>query len=451
MSVLHAQMLLGPGGWLASARVHLDGGLIAAVESGVPPAPGDERHALIIPAALNLHSHAFQRGMAGLAERRGAGEDTFWSWRDTMYRFAARMSPEQLQAVAAQAYVEMLEAGFARVGEFHYLHHDADGRPYADPAEMSTRVAAAAVETGLSLTLLPVFYAHSSFGGAPPTAGQSRFVLDPDGYARLLARCRTVLDGVPGAVLGMAPHSLRAVTPAALAHLLQEFPDLPVHIHVAEQAQEVRDCQAWCGARPVRWLLDHAPVDSRWCLVHATHLDAGERADLAASAATVGLCPVTEANLGDGLFPFAEFLAAGGRFGIGTDSNVCISLSGELALLEYGQRLMRRVRNVAAVDGRSTGASLYARALAGGAQALGVAPAEIAAGRPADLLSLSVQAPAMLCRTGDAWIDSWLFAATGGIVDCVWTRGRKQVEHGRHRLRERVRRDYLQALRSLCA
>jgi formiminoglutamate deiminase len=451
MAVLYAKQLLSAAGWVNSARVHVSDGRIASIETGVAAEPSDARHDLIVPAVANLHSHAFQRGMAGLTETRGSSADDFWSWRAAMYRFALRMSPDQLQAIAAQAYVEMLEAGFGRVGEFHYLHHDVDARPYADPGEMAGRVAAAAAETGIALTLLPVFYAHGAFGGQPPNPQQGRFITNLATYARLVDRCRAIVAELPSGVVGVAPHSLRAVTPAELDEVVRLRPDAPVHIHIAEQAGEVRDCISWSGLRPVRWLLDHAAVDSRWCLVHATHVDANELADIAKRGAVVGLCPVTEANLGDGIFPAREFVAAGGRFGVGTDSNVRISLAGELSLLEYTQRLAHKARNVIGLHSRSTGAALYQRALEGGATALGAGTAGITEGAAADLVSLSVEEPAMLCRTEDALIDSWLFAGSDRSVDCVWVNGRKQVEGGRHVRRDRVRAAYKKAMTELCA
>lgn len=451
MTVLYTEHLLAATGWLRSARLHLEDKRIASIESGVAAQPGDERHAVVVPAVANLHSHAFQRGMAGLAEARGPVEDNFWSWRDTMYRFASRMSPEQLQAIAAQAYLEMLEAGYCRVGEFHYVHHDVGGRRFADPGEMASRIAAAAAGIGISLTLLPVFYAHASFGGRPPNSGQSRFIHDVESYTRLIERCRLLVAALPSSVVGVAPHSLRAVTPEELAEVLRLLPGAPVHIHIAEQLNEVRDCVAWSGLRPVQWLLENASVDSRWCLVHATHIDPGEIDGIARSGATVGLCPITEANLGDGIFPAAEFLAAGGHVGVGTDSNVCISLSGELSLLEYTQRLSRGVRNVIGLENRSTGMALYQRALSGGGRALGAPTAGIAEGSAADLVSLAGHEPALICRSGDALIDSWLFGAVSGVVDCVWVGGIKQVEQGRHRLRDSVRSAYAKAMKELCA
>ena len=342
---------------------------------------------------------------------------------------AARTSS---QAIAALAYAEMLETGFTRVGEFHYLHHDLDGAPFADAARMSQAIVAAADETGIRPHPSAGFYAHGGFGGQAPGHGQRRFLHDLDGFARLMEGARAAAAQLPDAVVGIAPHSLRAVTADELRLLEELAPDGPIHIHIAEQVKEVEDCLAWCGARPVEWLLANTTVDARWCLVHATHMTAEETAALATSGAVAGLCPITEANLGDGVFPAAAFLAAGGRFGVGSDSNVLIDLAEELRLLEYGQRLTGRSRNVLAGGaGRSTGEALFTAAVAGGAQALGV-ESGIAIGRSADLISLDGDQPGLVGRTGGPILDSWLFAAGRGAVDGVWRRGRKRVERGRH-------------------
>ena len=434
-----------PGGWAQRVRVMLAGGRIVAVEKDVASRPGETRHVVGLPGLPNLHSHAFQRAMAGLAESPGgAGRDDFWSWRETMYRLVGRLTPEDVATVAAKAFVEMLEAGFTRVGEFHYLHHDLDGRPYAEPARMAAAVAEASAEAGIALTLLPVFYAHSGFGGAVPNAGQRRFINDLDGFARLREGCAAALKPLDGAVLGVAPHSLRAVTPDELSALLAMAPDAPIHIHVAEQVPEVEACIAWSGKRPVQWLLDAVPVDQRWCLVHATHVDAAELTGIAASGAVVGLCPVTEANLGDGLFPVGELLDGGGQFGVGSDSNVRIDAVEELRLLEYGQRLTRRQRNVLARDGFSTGRTLFARALAGGAQALGAEPAELVAGAPADIVALAGDGEG---ATGDALLDRWIFAQ--GSIDAVWRAGRQVVRDGRHVAHDAIAARYRDTLRRL--
>lgn len=448
---IHFDCALLPGGWAENVRLAIEGGIIAAVETGVGPAPADERHAIAIPGMPNVHSHAFQRGMAGLAERRGAGDDSFWTWREIMYRFVDGIDAEALHAIAALAYVEMLETGFVRVGEFHYVHHDPDGSPYADPAELTHGIIAAAAETGIGLTHLPVFYAHSGFGGLPANEGQRRYVHDPDSFARLLEAAREAAAALPDALVGIAPHSLRAVTTEELRLLQQMAGSAPVHIHIAEQVREVDDCLAWSGRRPVEWLLDNAEVDARWCLVHATHTDAAEVTALAATDAVAGLCPVTEANLGDGLFPASAFLAAGGRFGIGSDSNVLIDMAEELRWLEYGQRLAARSRNVMAPGAdRSTGQAIFDAALAGGAQALG-APAGLAAGNAADVVSLDAGHPSLADRPAAAILDGFLFAAGRGAVDCVWRRGDKLVSGGRHIARDVVVTRYRKAIGALIA
>ncbi|WP_068092380.1 formimidoylglutamate deiminase, partial [Novosphingobium rosa] len=386
-ATFHIAQALLPGGWTKDVRLTVSAGVITGVTAGVAALAGDERHEIALPGLPNLHSHAFQRGMAGFAEVTGDSADSFWTWREVMYRFLARLSPEDMRAIAAMAYVEMLESGFTRVGEFHYLHHDPQGAPYSDCAEMAGAVAQAAQETGIALTLLPVFYAHAGFGGQAPGAGQRRFIHTLDGFARMREAASRLLAGQPDAVLGVAPHSLRAVTPGELGELVRQAPGGPVHIHIAEQTREVDDCLAWSGQRPVAWLLDHADVDARWCLVHATHMTVAETRALAATGAVAGLCPITEANLGDGLFPALEFMAAGGRWGVGSDSNVLIDAAEELRWLEYGQRLVQRRRNLhAQKPGAHTGDALLGSALAGGAQALG-GQAALAAGAPADFVT----------------------------------------------------------------
>lgn len=442
---IHARSALLADGWREDVCLTLEAGRIARIEAGVRPMADDECAAVLVPAMPNLHSHAFQHAMAGLAEVRGPGDDSFWSWRTVMYRFALSMTPDQVEAVAAKLYMDMLEAGFSRVGEFHYLHHDQDGRPYADPAEMAARIGAASLETGIGLTLLPVFYAHSGFGGAAPIDGQRRFIHALDDFAVLMERCRTITGALEGAKLGLAPHSLRAVTPEELAHLLPLAGDGPIHIHVAEQVKEVEDCIAWSGARPVEWLLDHQPVDGRWCFIHATHMTPAEVQGMAARGAIAGLCPITEANLGDGTFAAPAFLEAGGRFGVGSDSNVLISLSGELAQLEYSQRLGLRARNVIAAPGGSTGRALFDRAVSGGSAAL-ASHAGLAEGGDADLVALDCSAVPHL--SGDQILDHWIFA--GGVrVESLWAGGRRQVSGGRHVKREAITRRFLSAMQAL--
>jgi len=441
MTTLHFASALLPSGWADDVRLGVTDGVIAAVTAGTPPQPGDDCHKVAVPGMANLHSHAFQRAMAGLAETSGTAADTFWTWRETMYRLALQMSADDVAAVAALLYVEMLEAGFTRVGEFHYLHHDRNGAPYADPAEMAARIVAAAASAGIGLTLLPVFYAHATFGGAPPASEQRRFVSSVPQYERLVTAIRTAAAGLPGTNVGVAPHSLRAVTPEELRDVVAIGGDGPVHIHAAEQTAEVEDCLAWSGARPVEWLLANAGVDGRWCLVHATHMTAAETAALASSGAVAGLCPVTEASLGDGIFAGREFCAAGGRFGIGSDSNVLVGVAAELSMLEYGQRLKHRERNVLSRGpGVSTGRALYDAALAGGTRALGQVLPGLQPGGRADIVTLDAGHPSLAGRRGDAVLDGFIFA--GGAVDCVWAGGNRVVAAGRHVRRGAARESF---------
>lgn len=448
---LHFAAALLSDGWASDVRIAMVDGVIGAIAADASAQAGDERHAIGLPGMCNLHSHAFQRGMAGLAEARGANDDGFWTWRETMYRFVDRIDPEQLHAIAALAYIEMLETGFTRVGEFHYLHHDPAGDAYADPATLAQAIVAAAADSGIGLTHLPVFYAHAGFGGTAPTYGQRRFVHDLDGFAHLLGAVQAAAAVLPDAVVGIAPHSLRAVTAEELRHLAAMAGAAPIHIHVAEQVREVDDCLAWSGRRPVAWLLDEMPVDERWCLVHATHMTDAEAARLAASGAVAGLCPMTEANLGDGLFPAAPFLAAGGRFGIGSDSNVLIDMTEELRWLEYGQRLAHRARNIwASGPGRSSGQDMFVGAVAGGARALGVCGG-LSVGGSADIVSLDGRHPSLAGKSAPNILDALLFAGGRGAIDHVWRRGEKLVSGGRHHARDRLAESYRSALAALLA
>ncbi len=437
-------------GWAERVRVTAKGGRVATVTTDAAPETGDERHRVALPGVANLHSHAFQRGMAGMAEQRGPAADSFWTWRDLMYRFANAIGPDDLEAIAALAFVEMLEAGFVRVGEFHYVHHDRDGTPFANPAEMVARLAAAAAETGIGLTLLPVLYMASGFGGAAPKPEQRRFVHDADGYARLIAASRDAVSGLADARVGVAPHSLRAVTPEGLYAALAVGAGGPVHIHVAEQLGEVEACLRHSGQRPVEWLLANAPVGVHWCLVHATHVTPAELDAVVRSNAVVGLCPITEANLGDGVFPAADLFAAGGRFGMGSDSNILIDLGQELRSLEYSQRLTHRARNLLSSAGcPSTGRALFDAARRGGAQALGVADCELAPGARADFVTLDHSHPTLAGRSGDGLLDAFIFADGRGMIDGVWCGGRQRVVGGRHVAREAVVRRYAAALAGL--
>ncbi|MCP5368767.1 MAG: formimidoylglutamate deiminase [Hyphomicrobiales bacterium] len=446
-------------GWARDVAVDVgEDGRVAAVTADTPARPGDECLAgrVLLPAPGNLHSHAFQRAVAGLTEVRSADGDSFWTWRRLMYDFLGRLTPDHIQAIAAMVQVEMLEAGYAAVGEFHYVHHQAGGEPYADRAETAARICAAAAETGMGLTLLPVLYTYGGTDQRPLEGGQLRFRNDRDGFAALMESARRAVDAGPRDwVLGMAPHSLRAVTPDLLSGAVSDHgPDSrggPIHIHIAEQTREVVEVEAWLGARPVAWLLGNQPVDDRWCLVHATHMEPAETEGLARSGAVAGLCPITEADLGDGLFDGPRFLAAGGAFGIGSDSNVRIALAEELRLLEYGQRLRDRARNVLAPGPGSVGRSLFRGALAGGARALGRDAGVLAPGRWADLVAIDGDATALHGLDGDVLLDAWIFAADDRVVRDVWSAGRHVVRQGRHRRRDAVEAAFRAALVDLRA
>ena len=400
-----------------------------------------------LPGMPNLHSHAFQRAMAGLAERRGPGDDSFWTWRETMYGFASRIGPDELRAIAAQLYAEMLRAGYTRVCEFHYLHNAPDGAPYADPAAMSRAIIEAARETGIGLTLLPVLYMTGGFDGRALSDRQRRFGLSVDAYLRLLDSLSALES--PGMRVGIALHSLRAVPEAAMREVLDApiAQDRVIHIHIAEQIGEVQDCLGIRGARPVQWLFDHADVDARWCLVHATHLDDSEMRALAESGAVAGLCPTTEANLGDGLFPLASYLDADGVLGIGSDSHISVSPVEELRWLEYGQRLVTRHRNIAVrKPGASVGETLWANALRGGRQAAGMHE-----GSSRDVIVLDDTSPLLAARDEDSVLDTFLFAGNTPLVRDVMAGGEWVVRDFHHKDENRIAADYRAAVEALAA
>jgi formimidoylglutamate deiminase len=433
-----------PTGWADAVRVDVgDDGVITTVTPGSASAGAERIAGIALPGLPNLHCHAFQKGMAGLAERRGPTGDSFWTWREVMYRFLSRLTPDDVEAIAAYAYLEMLEAGFTTVGEFHYLHHDPAGQPYADLGEMAARIAAASAKTGIGLTLLPSLYTYGGFGGAAANPGQIRFINPTDRFVSLMERSRDIVAKLPGAAIGIAPHSLRAVSPEQLREVAAIFASGPVHIHAAEQTKEVDDCVATLGARPVQWLLDEMGIDTRWCLIHATHMTDDETTRLAQSGAVAGLCPLTEGSLGDGIFNGDIYLGAKGRFGVGTDSNIQIDAPAELRQLEYSQRLKARARNVmTTTEGESTGRSLYARALAGGAQALGQPIGALAPGQRADIVVLDADHPDLAGASGDMVLDVLVFSAGPDLIRTVIAAGKPVVRDGRHHAREAVAQKY---------
>ncbi|MBD8724631.1 formimidoylglutamate deiminase [Oxalobacteraceae sp. CFBP 13708] len=450
MTALFARHALLPQGWQRDVLLEWDsGGDLTQVAPGARPPLNVARAEYVLPGMVNLHSHAFQRALGGLTETGSEGPDSFWTWRDLMYRFAARITPEGIEAIAAQLFAECLRHGYTSVCEFHYLQRAVDGASYARPAETAERVAAAAQLAGMGVTLLPVLYSHAGFGAQPLTPGQARFRTDVDdvlGIVESLAPLRGVQLEV-----GAAPHSLRAAGIDAIRALAAGLPPArPLHIHIAEQEAEVAQCIAHTGQRPVAYLLDRLAPDERWCLVHATHLDAVEITGLAASGAVAGLCPTTEANLGDGLFPLAPYIAAGGRFGIGSDSHVSQSPVEELRWLEYGQRLQHRQRNVAHVPAqRSVGDFLWQAALTGGAQATGRRVGALEAGRRADLLVLDAQHPNLDGVDHAEVLGRMVFCGNDNLVRDVLCGGRWVVQGGRHRAQEAIAARYRQALRDL--
>ena len=450
MGKLFFDAALLPSGWAEAVQIDIgEDGVIASVKPGARRSASAERVGIGIPGMPNLHSHAFQRGMAGLAEVSGDTPDSFWTWRQVMYRFLERLTPDDVEAIAGQLYVEMLEAGFTSVGEFHYLHHKPEGLPYRELGEMASRIAAAAEDSGIGLTLLPVLYFGGGFGNQPLQPQQRRFASTWDCYIRLLEAAERHVEGLLHARVGVAPHSLRAVSPDLLAQLLRHRPSGPVHIHIAEQTKEVEDCLAWCRQRPVEWLIENCRVDERWCLVHATHMTPSESAAVTRSGAVVGLCPQTEANLGDGIFAGPGYLAAGGRIGIGTDSHIRVCAAEEVRTLEYSQRLRDRRRNVLGKAGASTGRLLYERSLLGGAQALGRAAHGLEVGQIADIVALEPMHPSLVWRSGDALLDGWLFCGDRSCVRDVWVAGRKVVSEGRHIRRDEARERFAKTMRRL--
>lgn len=445
MYQLFAERTLLTSGWASDVLLTVtEDGLIERIEPGARPGTATRLGGPVLPGMVNLHSHAFQRLIAGLTDVASDRPDSFWTWRERMYRLVETLTPAQLESVSRYLYVEMLKAGYTTVAEFHYLHHAPGGAPFATRSEMSQHLMAAAAETGIGLCMLPVFYAHGGFGGQPPTPGQQRFIHDVDGYLALWAEVEDQIRAQANTSIGLAFHSLRAATPEQIEVVTGALGGtVPIHIHIAEQTREVDDCRAWCGQRPVEALLDRAAVDERWCLVHATHIDEGELGRIAASGAVVGLCPTTEANLGDGIFPAAAFLQQGGHFGIGSDSHASVSVVEELRWLEYGQRLASQRRNrLATPTTPQVGTTLYTHAARGGAQVTGQPVGAIAPGRRADLVVLDGDHPLLAGCTDEHLLSRWLFGGGDAMVRDVFVAGRPAVTDGHHPQEAQAGRDF---------
>ncbi|MBD1549009.1 formimidoylglutamate deiminase [Labrenzia aggregata] len=448
--ILFADNALAPSGWKENVRVVITpDGKIAEVSEGATPE--GTRVGTLLPAPVNLHSHAFQRAMAGMSERRGSeSRDTFWTWRQIMFRFLDVLTPDDIEAIAAFVQMEMLEAGYAAVAEFHYVHHQPGGTPYDNIAELSERIVTASSTTGIGLTLLPVLYSQGGCDGRSLGDGQIRFGNDFDRFQKLHQAAARAVAALPeDARIGVAPHSLRAVTRQDLARCVELAGTAPLHMHLAEQVKEVEEIEAAYGKRPVNWLLDAHEVTDNWCLIHCTQMTAQETSGLAATGAVAGLCPITESSLGDGIFDGVNYLAAKGKFGIGSDSNIRISLSEELRTFEYSQRLRDKCRASVATPEKSTGRVLYETALAGGAQAAGRASGALAPGRYADLLALDGTALDLDRTRGDETLDIWVFAGDDRMVADVWSAGRHVVTGGRHRQAEAIRDRYRTTMRAL--
>jgi formimidoylglutamate deiminase len=460
IQTLFAQDALLPTGWARNVLIawNAQGQITAVTPDCAPPAQAHQAAGPVVPGIPNLHSHAFQRAFGGLTEYRGqnpdGAQDSFWSWRTLMYRFAQRITPAQLEAIATWVYIEMLEAGYTAVCEFHYVHHDHHGQPYADDATLAKCLLRAAQKTGIGLTLLPVLYQTSGFGATPPTDGQRRFIRSTDNMLRLLEQLKPLCNA-QGARLGLAPHSLRAVPPDGLREVLAGLqridPTAPVHIHIAEQTAEVDACIAWSGQRPVEWLLNHAEVNARWCLVHATHMNATEYRRAAHSGAVAGLCPSTEANLGDGIFDMPRWLSHGGTWGVGSDSHATVNAAEELMLLEYGQRLNLHQRNVmASTTQPQVATALTLQAVQGGARAAGRAIGGLASGQQADFLVLDARHVATAGLSAPGMLSGHVFAShRTSAIDAVWVGGVRRVTASRHVHHAAAAQDFVDARRAL--
>jgi formimidoylglutamate deiminase len=456
MPALFAADALLASGWARDVALEWDdAGIFTRVESrAAPPAGCTHASGPVIPGMTNVHSHAFQRAMAGLAEFRGHPTDDFWTWREEMYRLARTIEPDDHDAIARHLYIEMLKHGYTTVAEFHYLHNDGEGRHYADRAEMANRIVGAARGAGIALTCLPVLYAHGGFGHRTLAPAQKRFGGDAAFILELVRELAAFHLPDPLLRLGVAPHSARAVDALLLTELVDGATRLdatmPIHMHVSEQVREVEECIAVHGVTPGAWLLDLVGVDARWCLIHGTHLTQIELRRLAQSGASIGLCPTTEANLGDGIFDLVPWFEARAPWAIGGDSHVSVSPFEELRALESSQRLSHRIRNVTADETEpDVSSNLWRAAARGGAQAAGHPAGELAPGRRADFVVLDRDAPALESLAAPAILAVAIFGGNPAPVRGVFVRGESVVEAGRHAEEDNAAAGYRAALKRL--
>jgi formimidoylglutamate deiminase len=451
MTIIHAAQALLPEGWASNVAVSIDeAGRISDVATG-HDAAHDHQVGVLSPAPVNAHSHAFQRAMAGLTERRGPNpNDTFWTWRQLMFRFLDRLTPEHVEAITAFVQMEMLEAGYATNVEFHYLHHQPGGVPYDNLAEIAQRVCAAAQTSGIGLTLLPVHYQYGGCDQRALSDGQIRFGNDFDRFSKLVDGAKAVLKSLPADTnLGVAPHSLRAVGRESLASLSALIPSGPIHMHLAEQIAEVEEVEAAWNKRPIEWVLENLDVDQRWCMIHCTQMLPHETEGLAQTGAVAGLCPITESSLGDGIFDGLRWFDSGGKIAIGSDSNIRISLSEELRTLDYSQRLRDHSRAALATFEKSTARRLLDEICIGGAQAAGRQSGTIATGNWADLMALDMNHVDLEGKTGDTLLDCYVFAGDDRMVADVWSAGRHVVKDGEHIRRREIVQAYRRTMRAL--
>ena len=450
MATIWAKTALLPTGWKEDVTIELgNGGRIASIECETPRI--GETVSVLLPSPVNVHSHSFQRAMAGLTERRSTqSTDSFWTWRDLMFRFLNHLTPDHIEAISAFVQMEMLEAGYSTNAEFHYLHHQPGGTPYANLSEMSDRIAAATETSGIGLCFLPVHYQYGGCDQRALTEGQIRFGNSPDRFAKLVDKASEALKSLPADTMqGVAPHSLRAVSAEQLGRYGEDFPNGPIHMHLAEQGPEVEEVLAHWGARPVEWVLENMAIDERWCLIHCTQMTPEETKRLAQTQAVAGLCPITESSLGDGIFDGMRWLEASGKLAIGSDSNIRISLSEELRTLDYSQRLRDHTRAPFATSHKSTGRQLFEMMLQGGAQATARNTGALRVGAWADMLALDVENVTLHGLGGDALLDAWVFSGDDTLVTEVWSAGRHLVTRGQHVAKQQITHRYLRTLDAL--
>ncbi len=446
MKKIWGKRALLPEGWHNNVEVNIDrAGKIESVKKDAEPS--GMVYDTLLPSPMNLHSHCFQRAMTGLSETSTHSNNDFWSWREFMYKFLNTISTENFEAICAFAQMEMLEAGYSGLTEFHYVHNDYSGARYNQISEMSQRVLRASNRSGIGITLLPVLYEHGGVSRSPLISGQDRFGLNLEEYCKLFHEINAIPKEFVDCKVGVAAHSLRAVKKESLQVLANEFPECPIHIHVAEQVKEVQEIHESWGYRPIEWLVENINLTTNWCLIHCTQMSNAEAKKLVKTGAVIGLCPVTEANLGDGIFDGKSWLEVGGKFGIGTDSNVSISLFGELRMLEYSQRLMQKSRlAMKGSSGLSIGRQLFGHALEGGALASGRESGSIKKGFWADILALDLSSLNYSHLSNDDKLNYLIFSENQNLIDSVFSAGRHLVRNGEHREREKINSDYERAL-----